>query len=195
MKRSIGRGTPVLAIALGLALAGPVGCSRGEERSQPGAAASAAAPPSPVASKKGAAAGNRPPQALLEIAPLVGLSGLTGIDLDGTYSTDDASLPSELMRRWDYDGDGRWDTGLTRSSRTTHVYEASGRYRPRLLVVDGSGLADSVVGPEIEIRSPCPVPDFALLDINPNSRSFQRTVRLSELRGLPVLAWFVAPSK
>jgi hypothetical protein len=144
---------------------------------------------------KAASAGSRPPKARLQIAPLVGLSGLTGIDLDASYSSDDASLPSELMLRWDYDGDGQWDTGFTHSSRTTHVYGASGRYRPRLLVVDGVGLADSTVGPELEIRPPCPAPDFALIDANPNSHSFQRTVRLSELRGHPVLAWFVAPTK
>jgi len=183
------RRTTAWAIALGLVLAGVIGCSRSEENGQTPASGSAAG------KVKATATVNRPPKARLQVSPLIGLSGLTGIDLDASLSSDDVSLASEMLRRWDYDGDGRWDTGLTHASRTTYVYEESGRYRPRVLVVDASGLADSTVGPEVEIRPPCPAPDFALIDVNPNSPGFQRVVRLSEQRGHPVLAWFVAPSK
>jgi hypothetical protein len=164
-------------MALALTIAGIGGCGRGEEKS------------------KGKPGGNRAPKARLEVSRLVGLSGLTGIDFDASFSSDDVNLTEELARRWDFDGDGTWDTGLSRSSRTTHVYDQAGRFRPRLLVIDSGGLADSIVGPELEIRAPCPPPDFALTDINPHSRSFQQRVRLSELRGRPVLAWFVAPTK
>ncbi len=180
-----------LVLGLWLGLAGPYGCGKNE-----GGSTAAAEKPAPKkAVKAGKGRTNRAPKARFEAYPLTGLTNLTGIDFDGSLSTDDYNLSSELMHRWDFDGDGRWDTPFTLSERTTYVYPAPGRFRPRLLVVDAAGLADSLVGTELVIRTPCPAPDFALRDVNPNSPGFGETVRLSALKGKPVLAWFVAPTK
>jgi hypothetical protein len=170
------------------------GCGEKSSKQTAAEAASTAA-----TGKKGAKTAkgktNHPPKARFEISPLTGLTKLTGVTFDATFSTDDYNLSSELQHRWDFDGDGKWDTGFTLAERTTYVFEAPGRFRPRLLVVDAAGLADSTVGTDLDIRTPCPAPDFALRDVNPNSHGYGQTVRLSELRGKPVLAWFVAPTK
>jgi hypothetical protein len=183
-------GALALGLVAGLALLS--GC--GEKGSKQASAESGAA-----AGKKGAKTSkgrtNRPPKARFEISPLTGLTKLTGITFDAGLSTDDYNLSSELQHRWDFDGDGTWDTGLTLAERTTNVFDAPGRFRPRLLVMDAAGLADSTVGTELVIQTPCPAPDFALRDVNPNSHGYGQTVHLSELKGKPVLAWFVAPTK
>jgi PKD repeat protein len=182
-----------LAVALGVA----PGCGKKQPK-QVTAESTGAAAAKPAAKKGGKSAKgrtNRPPKARFEVNPLTGLSQLTGVDFDASFSSDDYNLSSELQHRWDFDGDGKWDTGFTVSERTTYVYPSPGRFRPRLLVVDAAGLADSTVGTEIVIQPPCPAPDFALRDVNPNSHGYGKVVRLSELKGKPVLAWFVAPTK
>ncbi len=197
--------TAALSAVVALMLAG---CGNGSERGEGGSASAASSTPAasvpdsaqtaekPAASSAGAPGlrQNRRPKARLEVLPPVALTGLTSLSFDASYSTDDFDVSSELLKRWDFDGDGTWDTGFTRGSRAGHVFSDSGDFRPRLLVIDSGGLADSTVGSTIHVRAPCPAPDFALADINPNSATFHKTYRLSELRGHRVLAWFTAPS-
>jgi PKD repeat protein len=181
-----------------LAFAG-LACGGGERGGKHGDAKAAEPAPTRAAESKPAPDSSprpgRPPRARFEAYPLEGLARLTAITFDASFSTDDRDLSSELLHQWDFDGNGTWDTGPTRADRTTFTYESAGRFRPRLRVIDSGGLADSLVGAEIAVRLPCPSPDFALTDVNPGSRSYGRTIRLSELRGHPVVAWFVAPTK
>ncbi|MBM3317903.1 MAG: PKD domain-containing protein [Candidatus Eisenbacteria bacterium] len=138
---------------------------------------------------------NKPPRARFEVDPLRGYANMTSIKLNSAGSADDIDLSQEMKRRWDFDGDGEWDTGQLRSEFVTWTYREPGRYRPRLLLTDTGGLTDTFTGPEIEILEPCPAPDFALEDINPNSSTRGKIYTLEAFRGAPLVAWFGAPSK
>ena len=138
--------------------------------------------------------GNHPPTARFEVFPLVGYAGLTTLRFNATLSKDAETDNPNLLKRWDYDGDGTWDSGAVRASRNRYVYDKPGRYQPRLLVEDAGGLRDSVVGPAIEIKAPCPAPDFQLSDLNPKSRSYGKKFSLEGLRGRRVIVWYGAPS-
>lgn len=139
--------------------------------------------------------GNKAPGARFRVDPLRGWAGLTSFRFDASLSTDDRDLSGQLFRRWDFDGDGTWDTGFSRGIRTGHVFSDSGEIRSRLQVKDTGGLTDSVVGEPFLVLGPCPPPDFAMVDINPNSSTYGLTHRLSEQRGRRVLLWFTLPSK
>ena len=158
-----------------------------------GAQASAAEPRGPVAAG-GSGSGNQPPRASFEVFPLLGYAGLTAMRFNATLCRDDSTDNANLLKRWDYAGDGTWDVESQRASRTRHVYDRVGRFQPRLLVEDAGGLRDSITGPELVISEPCPAPDFELSDLNPHSRSYGQKVRLSQLRGHRVLVWYGTPS-
>ena len=138
--------------------------------------------------------GSAPPRARFEVFPLVGYAGLTAMDFNATLSKDDATDNPHLVKRWDYDGDGTWDTGPLRQSRTRYTYGKAGHFRPRLWIQDADGLQDSVVGSALEIKEPCPAPDFELTDVNPQSRSHGQKLSLERLRGKRVLVWYGMPS-
>lgn len=209
----------VLAAGLGF---GPLGCQKengqaakpaGESGERAGAAVTgraegesqaAAEPQTPVEAVQTAPAGaagiaadrpNQPPRGRLEASPLRGYANMTSINLTSASSADDYDLSQEMKRRWDFDGDGQWDTGLLRSDFVKWTFPKPGRYEPRLLLVDTGGLSDTCYGPAIEILEPCPAPEFALQDINPNSRVIGRTFSLEGFRGRPLLVWFASPSK
>jgi PKD repeat protein len=152
-----------------------------------GAQASAAEP-------RGSGSGNQPPRASFEVFPLLGYAGLTAMRFNATASRDDSTDSANLLKRWDFDGDGTWDQEFQHATRTRYVYERAGRFRPRLLVEDTGGLRDSIIGSELVIDEPCPAPDFELSDLNPHSRSHGQKVRLSQLRGHRVLVWYATPS-
>ncbi len=137
---------------------------------------------------------NEPPKARLEVIPEEGWAGLTAVHFDAGLSSDDYSLSGQLQKRFDFDGDGTWDTRFQRSSRVGHTFERPGRYAPRLEVRDTGGRSDSVTAPPITIHPACPPPDFTLVDVNPNSPTRGRSFRLADTRGRPVLAWIVTVS-
>jgi hypothetical protein len=205
---------PVLALAALLVVS--AGCQR--ENRAPAPAASNAPPPSaqvppdqaaatppapatPTAEQPAAAAGsaavrpNQPPTAKFEVFPLKGYADLTSFTLNSSTSTDDFDLGQELRRRWDFTGDGELDTGFLRSDVIQWTYKRIGRFRPKLVVMDSGGLSDTCVGEEIEILSPCPAPDFALEDVNPNSPTKGKMYRLADFRDRQLVVWFAAPSK
>jgi hypothetical protein len=185
----------VLALALGLtgACGGSDGASGSSQQSAP--AGGEDARHKEVAANQARIGENEPPRAHLKIVPGEGWAGLTMLHFDAGLSTDDFTKPAQLLKRFDYDGDGTWDTGLQRGSRVGWVLDLPGEYRPRVLVKDTGGLVDSVTADPIVIHPACPPPDFALLDVNPNSPTKGQTLRLSEQRGHPVLAWVVTLSK
>jgi PKD repeat protein len=120
---------------------------------------------------------------------------MTRFRLDASLCDDDFNLSSELFKRWDYDGDGTWDTRTSRSDRVGYTYADSGVFRPRLLVRDTGGLVDSVVGSAITVLGSCPTPDFAMVDGNPNSPTFGQSQRFWDYHGRRVVLWMAAPSK
>lgn len=137
---------------------------------------------------------NDPPVARLDVRPREGWAGLTMLHYDTGDCTDEFTRPGALLKRYDFDGDGVWDTGLQRGARVGHVLARAGTFRPRVLVKDTGGLVDSAVAAPIVIHPPCPPPDFALADVNPHSPTRGRTLRLADQRGRPVLAWVVTLS-
>ena len=134
---------------------------------------------------------NEPPTAKLRVEPKVGWAGLTQFQFRADHSLDDRDSPSRLEKKWDLDGDGIWDgTRFRKTSSEVMVFEKPGRYRPRLLVRDSGGLVDSVVGEEIIVKDPCAGLDFDLVDVNPNSPTYNEHVRLSDFRGRRVILWY-----
>lgn len=196
-------------LALFLSVTAGIGCNGADEQAGPDAEVPAVAQEQePVsrrerilrergeqAEQQRAVAENLAPEALFSTSPHRGWAGLSYIKFDASLSNDDWDLSGQLRKRWDFDGDGTWDTPLSSRSRENHVYPQPGTYQPRLLVQDASGLADSIVGERVEILPECPPPDFALVDQNPNSPTRGETFRLSDQRGHPLLIWFASPSK
>ncbi|MCK4412218.1 MAG: hypothetical protein KAY32_01610 [Candidatus Eisenbacteria sp.] len=160
---------------------------------EPPAAEVAEAPPAGIAEAV-SPVGNHPPRARFEVFPLRGFIGLTTLRFNANPCRDDSTHQRDLIKHWDFDGDGTWDMGPFRAIRLRHVYEEAGTFRPRLLVYDAGGLADSFVGPEIEIRQPCPAPDFELSDVNPSSPSYGQTISFKDLRGHRVMLWYATPA-
>jgi len=196
-------------VAIGLCVTAGIGCNGADEQAAPESGPPAVTEQQEPVSRRErlirereeqvaqerAVAENEAPEALFSAGPRRGWAGLSYIKLDARLSNDDWDLSGQLRKRWDFDGDGTWDTPLSTRSRQNHIYPQEGSYRPRLLVQDASGLVDSIVGDAIEILPQCPPPDFALVDQNPNSPTQGETFRLSDERGDPLLVWFASPSK
>ncbi len=183
-------------LALAAGLAGACGGSDESARTQARREARGARPPEVAASAvhQPRAGVNAPPTARLEVRPAEGWAGLTMFHYDAGDCSDDSTHPSALVKRYDFDGDGTWDTGFQRGARVGHILGATGEYRPRVLVKDEGGLTDSATAGPVVVRPQCPPPDFALADLNPNSPTRGQTLRLSDQRGHPVLIWVVMVS-
>ena len=137
---------------------------------------------------------NAPPTARLAVRPSEGWAGLTMFHYDSGDCSDDSTHYGALVKRFDFDGDGTWDTAFMRGVRAGHILATPGEYRPRVLVRDEGGLTDSAAAGPVLVHPPCPPPDFALADINPNSPTVGQTLRLTDQRGHPVMAWVVTVS-
>lgn len=87
-------------------------------------------------------AGNRPPTAVItESIPIGNIQ--TVFYFDAWRSIDDVTPPSEMLIRWDFEGDGIWDTPFTKEPEILHQYGVAGDYRVRLQVKDEGGLTDT----------------------------------------------------
>jgi formylglycine-generating enzyme required for sulfatase activity len=63
--------------------------------------------------------------------------------MSATPSFDAESPLEELSVRWDWEGDGRWDTPFQTAKTADHIYGTPGIYRIRLEVRDPEGLVGS----------------------------------------------------
>jgi len=63
--------------------------------------------------------------------------------LNGWESIDDHTPPSKLLLRWDFDGDGNWDTNKSTEKELYHQYITSGTYTCILEAEDEGGLIDT----------------------------------------------------
>ncbi|MFO7616062.1 MAG: FISUMP domain-containing protein [Bacteroidales bacterium] len=82
---------------------------------------------------------NRPPVARIQVGSANG-NILTQFFFDSWHSTDDHQMPSELEVRWDFDGDGNWDTQYSTEKTIYYQYSRPGEYNARLQVRDRSML-------------------------------------------------------
>ncbi|MCX6227296.1 MAG: hypothetical protein NTV01_21550 [Bacteroidia bacterium] len=79
------------------------------------------------------------PRALFKITPETG-NRLTEYTFDATVTKDDEDSLNLLQFRWDWEGDGRWDTGFNPPYVVKHTYYETGSYQPLMEVKDPSGL-------------------------------------------------------
>jgi uncharacterized protein (TIGR02145 family) len=103
------------------------------------------------------------PHALVKVPQSTGHI-FTAFLLDGSGTRDDEDSVNLLKYRWDFDGDGNWDTPFGDSARIHRVYPVTGFYQPRMQVRDPSGListgsADILV----TLEDPLLVPAFRCL--------------------------------
>lgn len=78
---------------------------------------------------------NDAPLAFFEVSPLRGTLGTT-FYFDASSSSDNQYKTSSLEVRWDWEGDGTYDTPFATDKTTTHRYENTGSYDVRLQVRD-----------------------------------------------------------
>lgn len=81
---------------------------------------------------------NRPPVASFEVTPLDGDTS-TVFEFNASSSWDYETSAGDLMFRWDWDGDGTWDTGWSTESTVTHQFATPGNYSARLEARDANG--------------------------------------------------------
>jgi uncharacterized protein (TIGR02145 family) len=109
--------------------------------------------------------GQSPPKAVLRVVPETGHI-FTLFLLDASGTRDDEDSLSLLKFRWDFEGDGIWDTPFGDSVRIYHRYPDPDFYQPRFQVKDPSGLisgnsrqiAVSLEDPRISVSFRC-IPD------------------------------------
>lgn len=86
-------------------------------------------------------AGPEPPVAYFDLIPATGdLTTLFEFDASGSYDIED---PDALLTiRWDWNGDGTWDTDWSGELVTYHMFDKPGEYTVRVQVRDSDGLTD-----------------------------------------------------
>ncbi|MFA6482065.1 MAG: FISUMP domain-containing protein [Bacteroidales bacterium] len=82
---------------------------------------------------------NLPPKAMFQVGPLYG-NILTQFYFDCWLSTDDTQAPSDLEVRWDFDGDGNWDTPFNLEKTLFHQFDQPGEYYTTIQVRDKEGV-------------------------------------------------------
>ncbi len=107
---------------------------------------------------------NTPPQALFSISPNPAWTGDT-VTLDASASTDTED-GANIQVRWDFEGDGTFDTAYSYTKTITHVYLTAGVYSPKLEVMDSKAAVSTVTHP-ITINLKQNTPPVAELTSNP----------------------------
>ena len=89
-------------------------------------------------------------------------------------SKDSDGSVSKLQARWDFEGDGEWDTTFSTTKTAKHAYTETGKYKPILQILDEKGgLAEATASLEIVGNTP-PV---AKLTVTPTTGSIQTAFR------------------
>lgn len=84
---------------------------------------------------------NTPPTALFTVSPTSGTTS-TNFAFDAGGSTDNETPTSQLQVRWDFDGNGSWDTNWDTDKTQSHQYNIEATYTAKLEVKDTEGLTD-----------------------------------------------------
>jgi len=86
------------------------------------------------------------PCAAFTVSPVIGNTA-TVFNFNASFSCDVEDTPNLLEFRWDWTGDGTWDTDWSYTNITTvQIYPVAGNYTVRLEVRDSSGLTDIAEG-------------------------------------------------
>jgi uncharacterized protein (TIGR02145 family) len=85
--------------------------------------------------------GNTSPAASFTISPNSGNTS-TNFTFDASGCTDKEDPTSQLQVRWDFNGDGQWDTDWSTNKTVEHHYTSEGNFTVKLEVKDSGGLTD-----------------------------------------------------
>lgn len=100
---------------------------------------------------------NTVPTATFTVDPLSGNTGAT-FSFDASDSSDSETSSASIEARWDWDGDGLWDTSWSTDKTATHVFLLPGWYNVALEVRDANGLSSTAtLGVEVTGE---PIPEF-----------------------------------
>ncbi len=80
-----------------------------------------------------------PPIARVSAIPSPGFAE-EAIELNASSSSDARDVSTQLQVRWDFEGDGEWDTPWTSNLTTSHTYSAPGTHRVNTVVRNTAGL-------------------------------------------------------
>ena len=80
----------------------------------------------------------QPPFAKFTIDPLQGIVG-TEFTFDATESKVTNDDCSSLLYKWDFEGDGNWDTDYSNEKIEKHTYQKAGEYKPKLEIRECNG--------------------------------------------------------
>ena len=87
---------------------------------------------------------NKPPTAMFYITPEYGTTE-TNFQFSAKSSIDLETPQSQLICRWDFEGDNNWDTDYKSINELVfHQYSLPNYYNPKLEVKDGGGLTDTL---------------------------------------------------
>lgn len=111
---------------------------------------------------------NLPPEAEFSISSDSGLTDKTIGTTSTTFtfnasgSSDEEDSTSALEVRWDYDGDGTWDTTYSTTKSAQHQYSDAGTYTVILEVIDTEGETDQFEDTVTVVSNDTPVATFTV---------------------------------
>ncbi len=103
---------------------------------------------------------NTAPVASFSVDPVTADAGVE-FSFDASGSSDAEDTVEDLQVRWDWDGDGNWDTGYSTDKTATHVYSIPDTYTVKMEVMDTGGLTD--IATETVVVTGTPIPEFSSL--------------------------------
>jgi len=83
--------------------------------------------------------GRSAPRPVIRIEPATG-HFLTPFRFDAQLTRDDEDSLNTLLFKWDYNGDGIWDTDFDTLTVSTYVFGMEGNFKPIVEVIDPTGL-------------------------------------------------------
>jgi uncharacterized protein (TIGR02145 family) len=87
---------------------------------------------------------NSAPLAKFSINPGSGTTE-TIFSFDASACSDEEDKSSLLQVRWDWENDGKWDTGFTTNKTATHQFQSDGTFTIMLEVIDTSGQSSTII--------------------------------------------------
>jgi uncharacterized protein (TIGR02145 family) len=86
---------------------------------------------------------NTPPTAIFTVSPASGTTS-TNFEFDASDSYDNEDPTSDLQVRWDFDGNGSWDTNWDTDKTKNHQFIDEDIYTVKMEVKDTKGLIDEI---------------------------------------------------
>ncbi|HBY18399.1 MAG TPA: hypothetical protein DEH00_04420, partial [Candidatus Marinimicrobia bacterium] len=103
---------------------------------------------------------NSAPTAKFTISPETGDTE-TLFTFDASPSFDPQEQTSALQVRWDWESDGKWDTGYSQTKTITHQFTEAGSYRIKMEVIDSGELTDTLSQPlTVNYKNEAPTASF-----------------------------------